>query len=262
MIDSTTRGRMNQPLASARMSVQTEPAPGERRHGVLAFGDSITNAGGEVQWGVALHSWALWTARGLGVPYTGFAVDGATVQDVVALQLPAFASRSADPHARYDVGCLYIGANDVRDPAWDPAAFATGVDTALDFLAQRCARTLALTVPVGLGVPRAGPSVAQANAAITARAAAHGALVVDLGDFGARNHVMADRVHPTAFGQIAIARRALAVLAADGLTVQTDPALLITYEATRRGRLRNDLSYAYRSGRQHVLAALRRRLRR
>ena len=40
---------------------------------------------------------------------------------------------------------------------------------------------------------------------------------MDLSDFGARNHVMADRVHPTAFGQIAIARRALAVLAADGL---------------------------------------------
>ena len=108
------------------MSVEPRPQPGERRHGVLAFGDSITNAGGEVQWGVALHSWALWTARGLGLPYTGFAVDGATVQDVVALQLPAFAARSADPQARYDVGCLYIGANDVRDPGWDPAAFAAG----------------------------------------------------------------------------------------------------------------------------------------
>ena len=30
------------------------------RLGVLAFGDSITNGGGELQWGVALQSWALW----------------------------------------------------------------------------------------------------------------------------------------------------------------------------------------------------------
>ena len=52
----------------------------ERRLGVLAFGDSITNGGGELQWGVALQSWALWTARGLGLPYTGFAVDGAGVR--------------------------------------------------------------------------------------------------------------------------------------------------------------------------------------
>ena len=49
----------------------------DRRLGVLAFGDSITNGGGELQWGVALQSWALWTARGLGLPYTGCAADGA-----------------------------------------------------------------------------------------------------------------------------------------------------------------------------------------
>lgn len=237
-----------------------EPIPGERRLGVLAFGDSITNAGGELQWGVALHSWALWTARGLGLPYTGFAVDGSTVQDVVALQLPALDSRSADPRARYDVGCLHIGANDVRGPGWDPGAFATGVDTVLEFLGQRCRRTLALTLPLGLGVPTDRAGVVQANAAISARAAAHDALLVDLRDFGARNHVMADRVHPTAFGQVAIARRALAVLAADGLAVRTDPATLITYESSRGGRLRSDLSYCYRSTKEHVREALRRTL--
>jgi lysophospholipase L1-like esterase len=238
------------------MSVEPESGPRERRLGVLAFGDSITNAGGELQWGVALHSWALWTARGLGIPYTGFAVDGATVRDVVTLQLPAFDARSADPQARYDVGCLYIGANDVRGPAWDPAAYATGVDTALEFLARRCRRTLALTVPLGLGIPPARAKAAQANAAITARAAAHDALVVDLRDFGARNHVMADRVHPSAFGQVAIAKRALAVLAADGLTIRVDPATLIAYETSRHDRLRSDLTYAYRSAREHVRGAL------
>ena len=33
------------------------------RLGVVALGDSITNGGGELQYGVALQSWALWTAR-------------------------------------------------------------------------------------------------------------------------------------------------------------------------------------------------------
>ena len=38
----------------------------DRRLGVLAFGDSITNGGGELQWGVALHSWAQWVAAEIG----------------------------------------------------------------------------------------------------------------------------------------------------------------------------------------------------
>ena len=80
--------------------------PMDHRLGVLAFGDSITNGGGELQWGVALHSWALWTARGLGLPYSGFAVDGATVGDVVREQIPRFADTTAQPGARYDVGLL------------------------------------------------------------------------------------------------------------------------------------------------------------
>ena len=49
----------------------------KRRVGLLAFGDSITNGGGELQWGVALQSWAMWVARALGLPFTTYATDGA-----------------------------------------------------------------------------------------------------------------------------------------------------------------------------------------
>jgi hypothetical protein len=70
--------------------------------------------------------------------------------------------------------------------------------------------------------------------------------VLDLRDFGARNRVMADAVHPTAFGQIAIAERALDVLAADGMDVRVRPHTLIAYETTRWGRLRGDVTYVYR----------------
>src|SRR5690348_17930963 len=73
-----------------------------RRVGVLAFGDSITNGGGELQWGVALQSWALWVARGLGLPFTTYAVDGARAVDVRGEQVPAFLERAADPDGRYD----------------------------------------------------------------------------------------------------------------------------------------------------------------
>jgi lysophospholipase L1-like esterase len=224
------------------------------RLGVLAFGDSITNGGGELQWGVALQSWALWTARGLALPYSGFAVDGANVVNVLAEQLPRVPAA-----ARYDVGCLYIGVNDVRGLDWDRAAFEAGHRTALGFLRERCERVLTVTVPLDLGRPRAGAKVHEANAAIRASAAAHDALVVDLERFGARNLVMADHVHPTAFGQIAIAERALEVLERDGMTIATRPARLIHYETTRTGRLRGDLTYAYRHLKVSARAAWDRR---
>jgi lysophospholipase L1-like esterase len=210
------------------------------RLGVLAFGDSITNGGGELQWGVALQSWALWLARGLGLPYSPYATDGAVVADVLAAQVPAVGD------GRYDLGCLYIGVNDVRRPGWDRPAFERGHATVLAFLAERCDRVLTATVPLDLGRPRAGARVAEANAAIEASAQRHGALVLDLRDFGARSLVMADHVHPTAFGQIAIAERALDLLAADGLEPRVRPSALVRYETTRVGRLRGDLTYVYR----------------
>lgn len=216
------------------------------RLGVLAFGDSITHGGGELQWGVALQSWALWVARGLGVPYTGFATDGATAHDVATRQLAAFTTRSATTDAAYDLGCLYVGVNDVRAPDWDPTAFARDLDAVHTALAARAPRRLVLTIPRDLGRPRAGVKVEEANAIIERLARRHGALVGDLRGFGARNLLMADHVHPTAFGQVAIARRALAVLAADGMEVRADPRALIAYETTPWRRLRGDATYAYR----------------
>ena len=144
-----------------------------------------------------------------------------------AAQVPAVGD------GRYDLGCLYIGVNDVRALDWDREAFARGHATALAFLAERCDRVLTVTVPLDLGRPRAGARVEEANAAIEASARAAGALVLDLRGFGARNLLMADHVHPTAFGQIAIAERALDVLAADGLAVRVRPSSLIYYETTR-----------------------------
>src|SRR5579875_1563166 len=216
------------------------------RLGVLAFGDSITNGGGELQWGVALQSWALWVARGLGLPYSGHAVDGATVGHVLEVQIPRFEAHAADPQARYQLGCLYIGVNDVRSPGWRADAFQRDYRRALSFLAQRCDRVLAVAVPLDLGRPRAGAKVAECNALIERAAAAQGALVLDLRDFRGRELVMADHVHPTALGQIAIAQRALSLLAADGMRVVASPSQLVSYRRTLPGRARAALTYGYR----------------
>ncbi len=226
------------------------------RLGVLAFGDSITNGGGELQWGVALQSWALWTARGLGLPFSGYAVDGAGCADVVAQQIPAFEQRTARPQAGYELGCLYIGTNDVRGPDWDVDDFAARFDVDLGFLAARCDRVLTITLPIDLGRPRAPEKVTACNREIEVAAGRHRALVLDLHAFAARNLMMADHVHPTAFGQIAIAERALDVLAADGMRVAARPRAMISYETTRWGQLRGDFTYVYRHAKVSTRALL------
>jgi lysophospholipase L1-like esterase len=239
------------------------------RLGLLAFGDSITNGGGELQWGVALQSWAQWTARALGLALTNFAVDGARVADVAGAQLAAARERSAHPDARYDLGALHIGVNDVRALDWDQEAFAADLRKVLAYLAERCDRVVVLTIPLDLGRPRAGAKVDVANAAIETAAHEAGATIVDLRGFRGRKVLMPDHVHPTALGQIAIAERVIEAMADEGMPVfipelrQGDgddprtnlpavreggghPRPLVTYEATRTDRLRADLTYAYR----------------
>jgi lysophospholipase L1-like esterase len=223
--------------------------------GVLAFGDSITNGGGELQWGVALQSWALWTARGLGMPYSGYAVDGASIDTVVDVEIPRFKRAMPDPDARFDVGLLYIGVNDVRSVDWDEAYFEPRYREVLQFIAARSERTLTATIPVDLGRPRAGAKVEDANRLIERVAADVGALVMDLRAFKGRRLLMADQVHPTAFGQIAMACKALEVLKADGAEVRVDLWSLVDWEETQLGRARGDATYAYRRTKEEAKAA-------
>jgi lysophospholipase L1-like esterase len=227
----------------------------DHRLGVLAFGDSITNGGGELQWGVALQSWALWVARATGLPLTNHATDGAGAADVVRTQMPAFLERTAVPGARYHLGAMYIGVNDVRAFDWDAARYEAAIREALGFLRDRCDRLVVLTAPLDLGRPPAGAKVGELNGVIRAAAAEMAALVVDLSDFGARNLLMPDHVHPTAFGQIAIAERALAVLADDGLAVRVSPRSLIQFETTWKQRLQSDIAYTYRHAKISARAA-------
>jgi len=227
---------------------------------VLAFGDSITNGGGELQWGVALQSWALWTARALGLPFTSFAADGARVADVVKGQLTAARECSAHPDARYDLGALHIGVNDVRALDWDADAYAAHLATVVDFLAARCDRIVLLTIPLDLGRPRPDRQrIDFANTTIEREARRVGATLVDLRGFRGRRVLMADHVHPTAFGQLATAERALDALQAAGMRALVRPSDLVAFETTKLGRLRGDATYAYRHAKV-TASALRWRL--
>ena len=139
--------------------------------------------------------------RGLGLPFTTYAVDGAQVGDVLAAQIPAYGLRNAYGDAAYEVGCLYIGVNDVRALDWDAGRFEEGFELALGFLSQRCDRVLTATAPLDMGVPRVGARMEELNGAVERVAGRLGALVVDLREFRARNYVMADRVHPPRSGR-------------------------------------------------------------
>ncbi len=238
--------------ASLRHDPAQAPDPvGACRLGVLAFGDSITNGGGELQWGVAMQSWALWTARGLGLPYSPYAVDGAIVEDVLDLQIPLF-QRAADPSAFYTLGCLYIGTNDLRLPTFDVDSFEQLHGQGLSFLSNRCDHLLTLTIPLDMGRPGNPELIEQTNRAIERSAAHHRASVLDLRRFGGRGVMMADHVHPTALGQVAIAELALGLLALEGLPTRVRPEELSPHETTRWGKLRGDLTYAYRHTKQDV----------
>ena len=106
-----------------------------------------------------------------------------------------------------------------------------------------------------LGRPRAVAQVSELDDVVLSVAGEVGALVLDLRSWGARNLVMTDHVHPTAFGQIDIAERALAVLSGAGMRVAVHPSRLISYETTWRRRLRGDFTYVYRHSKVSAQAA-------
>ena len=203
------------------------------QHGLVALGDSITYGEGGIVLGVDGRSWALWLAMALDLPYSNYAVPGVTVEHVRDVQLPQTGDRT------YDVGCLYIGVNDVRNPAWDAAAFEAGYATVLPQLAAKAERTLVLTAPLDLGRPPAGPKVGDLNAIVRRHAHAHGAAVADLSDLRGWRLVLPDAVHPTALGQLEIADRAARALGAPRL-----PSSLVQRDETRAGLARFARGYA------------------
>ncbi len=184
--------------------------------GLVALGDSITYGHGGMQSGLGSQSWAQWLAEALDLPFTRYAVNGATAADVLRDQVPRLHDRYdlERVHDRYDVATVYVGVNDVRDAGWDAAAYERDLDAILAAVADRADRVLTCTIPLDLGLPPAGAKVPEANAIVERLAARHGAVVADLRDLSGSAHVWADRVHLTASGQVALADRAARALGA------------------------------------------------
>ncbi len=175
------------------------------RKGLIALGDSITVGEGSMALGITPLSWAQWLAKALDLPYTSYAFNGAMTADVLDEQLPRV-------RFDYDVATLYAGVNDVRQAAFDAAAYERDLDAVAAALAARSARLLMLTLPEDLGRPTSAPKPAAANAAVHRVAARHRAVVADLADFGGWTHVQPDVVHPTPLGQVEMADRAARAL--------------------------------------------------
>ena len=182
-------------------------APGERRLGLVALGDSITVGEGSMALGITPLSWAQWLARALDLPFTCYAVNGAFTADVLELQLPRV-------RRGHDIAALYAGVNDVRSPDFDADAFERDLDDVAAGLAERADRLLMLTLPEDLGRPTSAPKPLAANAAVRRVAARHDAALADLADFGGWTLVLPDVVHPTALGQLEMADRAARALGA------------------------------------------------
>jgi lysophospholipase L1-like esterase len=184
--------------------------------GLVALGDSITYGHGGMQSGLGSQSWAQWLAEAMDLPFTRYAVNGATAPDVLRHQVPRLRDRYDVErlHDRYDVATVYVGVNDVRDAGWDAAAYERDLDAILAAVERHADRVLTCTIPLDLGLPPAGAKVAEANAIVERLAARHGAVVADLRDLTGAGHVWADRVHLTASGQVALADRAARALGA------------------------------------------------
>ena len=144
---------------------------GVTRLGVLAFGDSITNGGGELQWGVALQSWALWVARGLGLPFTTYAVDGRAWRRRRARAGPGVRSahRASGRALRPRLPVRRASTTSARRTG-TRTRFAADHAAVLGVLAERCDRLLLVTLPLDLGRPRRR-GVTEANAVDRGRGA-------------------------------------------------------------------------------------------
>jgi lysophospholipase L1-like esterase len=232
-------GRGSEPLGE--LPQRNEPSG--RGSAVLGFGDSITLGPEEGAFGVAPRAWAHWLAELLDVPFHRLARAGAWTPEMADTLLP----RARFP---YTLACVHVGTNDVRSVEWAPGSFAAALERILDGVGARAERVCVATIPLDLGRPRAGAKVAELNAIVRRAAAERGAVVVALDDLRGWRELFPDAVHPTALGQLEIARRAAAALGLAG-----DPAALTDLERGPGADVR------YAIGRQvgHLLRDWRRR---
>lgn len=197
---------------------------------LAAFGDSFSCGEGV---GTTIDPRATWVsllARSLDYDVDVHARPGASTREV-ALQVRAARSRA-------EIATLLVGLNDIVRADFDADRIRQDFARLVAELAATHRTVLVgrWHDPVGLRpvpVPmptqlcaRIATRMAEVNAAISAAAALHGALVLDLAEIAQLRERAAwavDRVHPSPYGQHAIAAAAGAVLCAAGYEVRRTP---------------------------------------
>ncbi|HWH94718.1 MAG TPA: SGNH/GDSL hydrolase family protein [Baekduia sp.] len=212
---------------------------------VLGLGDSIMCGPEEGAFGVPPRAWPQWLAEAMDRPFHRLAQPGALAREVSGGLL----GRARDDYA---LACVGVGTNDVRSPDWDSGSFTTALATILDALDGRAARVCVASVPCDLGRPPAGSKVGDLNRILRREAASRGATVVDLDAFAGWRWLFPDAVHPTALGQLEIARRA-----ARALGLAASPAALtsvrIGWAADARYALTRQIPHLARDWRRRAV---------
>jgi lysophospholipase L1-like esterase len=141
---------------------------------------------------------------------TNLAADGASVAAVLERQLPAVAGLAPD------LVSVTVGMNDIRDPAFSEAAFASGFGELLGGLSVTGATILTCTLPDMAGllplpaelVDIARQRLRRASDIIREQAAGLGAICLDTWAMPGANDPELfgpDRIHPNASGHQRIA---------------------------------------------------------
>jgi lysophospholipase L1-like esterase len=198
----------------------------------VALGDSLTAGRDDLGPGGVRIGWARRLAGMLGertgVPcaLTNLARDGASVETVLAWQLPALEPAASVEAWRPDLVSVTVGVNDIREPGFSPERFAAGLGTLLDGLAGTGATVLTCTLPDISGilplpadlVQAARRRLRQASDVIREQAGCRGAVCLDawaMPEAADPRLFGPDRIHPNASGHQLIADAFAALLLAD-----------------------------------------------
>jgi lysophospholipase L1-like esterase len=175
---------------------------------LLAVGDSLTGGHGLPVADLPCRSWASWLAWASVLPLEDHCVNGSTTAQLVRDQLPLLTGP-------YRTALTLLGANDLRQGRVPAHA---DLEAVLSRLREVADLVLVGTLPIAL-LPglHAGPDgtalLAACRDATHEAARRTGVHVVVLDDLLAGPfEVGPDRLHPSALGQLALARRAAVAL--------------------------------------------------
>lgn len=204
-------------------------------HGILAVGDSITNACSRdlVVGGVPPRSWVQWVAVSTGLPLSVHARPGASSSGIKNL-IPATLGD-------YAIGLAYVGVNNtISWRRWRRDDLREDLAGILARMSGHCETVAVMQIPTTLGHSKAlapyGPflrrRVREAQKIIAEVTAEAGATLIECTPI--REHIWIDGVHPTSCGHLSMGNAALRALGLPGIDDFTREAERPEFDKWRR----------------------------